>query len=104
MLKEHTGVYLCGAGRYFVAIGGSDLGAVVRIDHALEHLAERAAEAAGQVQTLKDRLREMEQAATRHVDYDKRIEDLETLLASIDIELGVEKQKNGWGDQPFAKF
>lgn len=104
MLKEHTGVYLCGAGRYFVAIGGSDLGAVVRIDNALEHLAEHAAEAADQVQTLKERLKEMEQAATRHTDYDKRIEDLETMLASIDIELGVEKQKNGWGDQPFAKF
>ena len=103
MLKEHTGVYLGGLGRYFVEIGGSDLGAIVRIDHALENLAERAAAAAREVKTLKDRLREMEQAGDRHVDYDQRIETLETRLATIDIELGVEKQKNGWGDQPFAK-
>jgi hypothetical protein len=45
----------------------------------------------------------MEQASTRHVDYDQRIEALELQLASIDLALGVEKKKNGWGDQPFSK-
>ena len=92
MLPEQAGVWLCGCGRYYVDIGGSDLGAMVRLDHMLDGLALRAEALTKQADAMADRCHEMERALANPVSYDEEIETLTKRLERIDKKLGVGEQ------------
>lgn len=92
MLPEQAGVWLCGCGRYYVDIGGSDLGAMVRLDHMLDGLALRAEALTKQADAMADRCHEMERALANPVSYDEEIETLTNRLERIDKKLGVGEQ------------
>lgn len=89
MLREQAGLWICGAGRYYVEIGGSDLGAVVRIDHVLDGLAARAAALSEQAAALETRCNEMEQILQHPASYDDAIARQAERLSQIDQALGV---------------
>lgn len=93
MLRENAGVWLCGSGRYYVEIGESELGAVVRLDHVLDGLAARAEALERQAAAMEERRRDMEQALGRTVDYSGPIAELEKRLEKIDRKLGVEERR-----------
>lgn len=93
MLREQAGLWICGTGRYYVEIGGSDLGAVVRIDHVLDGLAARADALSEQAAVLTARCTEMEQILHHPVSYEEAIEEQTQRLEQIDQALGVNEKK-----------
>ena len=91
MLIGKPGVYLERSGRYYVELGDSEKGVMVRLYHCLEGLEER-------LNRLKDKLTEIRENEStiraeleKDVDYSEEISEVKHKLEEIDKKLGVKK-------------
>ena len=92
MTQEKPFVWLQRNGRYYVELGDTELGALVRVDNCLEKLEER-------LKKLNESLAELYakesniQAELQHKEsYSDKIEEIKTQLEKLDKKLGVDKK------------
>ena len=92
MTKEKPYVWLQLNGRYYVELGNSKVGALIRIDNFLEHMDKHL----GKLEEKLDKLMEREIAIQKELEqkesYADEIEACRKKLEAIDKQLGVEKK------------
>ena len=91
MLKEKPFVWVQRAGRYYLELGESDVGGLIRIDNLLDGLSDRCG-------TLREALRRMEERGAairaelaRKESYNDEIELYREKVEKLDERLGVNK-------------
>ncbi|MGN0813397.1 MAG: helicase-related protein [Candidatus Coproplasma sp.] len=89
MTIEKPYVWLVGEGRYYVEVGNTEAGGMVRIDNFLDNLKERLKMLREGLKSLKTRQSEIEGELAKNEGYAERIEELRAELERIDKKLGV---------------
>ena len=92
MAADKPHMWLCHEGRYYVELGESEQGALVRIDNFLDKLSEHHCKLGEGVENLKRKYEELQAEIAAKEDYHERIEALQHRLEKLDKKLGV-KQK-----------
>lgn len=92
MTAEKPFVWLEKNGRYYVELGDTEIGGIVRIDNFLEKLSEHLAKLGETYTNLCDRQAAVKLELTKKEDYADGIEQLKVRLAKIDKKLGVDKK------------
>ncbi len=89
MMRQAPYVFLCRDGRYFLELGESDKGIIVRIDNKLESLAKHLEVLIAAESELKRRERSIKSELRRESDYQSRIDYYKKKLSELDERLGV---------------
>ena len=89
--KEKPHVWLAREGRYFLELGDSSQGALIRIDNFLEKLSDHLKKLNAALGVLRARQVDIEAELLKKEDYTAKIERLNKKIARIDEELGVKK-------------
>ncbi|MGN1372954.1 MAG: helicase-related protein [Candidatus Coproplasma sp.] len=89
MLAERPYVWLVREGRYYVEVGNTEAGGIVRIDNFLDNLKERLKMLREGLKNLKMRQSEIESELAKNESFADRIEALHAELDRIDKKLGV---------------
>ncbi len=92
MMRSAPYIFLVRDGRYFVELGESDKGIILRIDNKLDSLSEHLERLISAETELKRRERSIKNELKRENDYLERIEHYRSRLDELDRRLGV---KNG---------
>lgn len=93
MTKEKPYIWLINSGRYYVELGDSKTGALIRIDNFLEHLEGHCDELKKRLEGFKDRQRAIEDELEREQSYAENIEEYKQKLEELDKKLGVNKNE-----------
>lgn len=89
MLKEKPFVYVQGSGRYYVELGGTESGDLIRIDHFLESFTEYLDKQQNALTRLLERETAIEKLLEKNENYGDEIQRLKKELNALDNELGV---------------
>ena len=92
MTAEKPFVYLERDGRYYVELGDTEVGTLIRIDNFLSSLESYKNKQNEKLFDLHIRQKEIQNELNKKESYTDKIEALKQELKSIDLELGVEKQ------------
>ncbi len=92
MTPEKPFVWLAREGRYYVELGESDTGALVRIDNFLDGLGEHLAKLRRELSEMKANQAALEAELAKKEDYTDKIEALKAKLKRIDKKLGVNEK------------
>lgn len=92
MRKENPFVWLRRNGQYFVMIGTSEIGAVIRLDNMLEGLKNRRTAIADELELLYTQRETIKKELGKMESYADRIEQTRKELEKIDKKLGAEKK------------
>jgi len=92
MIKEKPYVWLAGCGRYYVEAGGTEIGALVRIDNFIDNISIHIEKLHDGLFSLTGKMGDMEKELLNVVSYSDEIENLKTKLEEIDKKLGVDKK------------
>lgn len=92
MTAEKPYVWLVGRGRYYVELGDTELGALVRLDNYLDKLDEHLQKLKAGLAELLERQEAIAQELSRREDYADRIEETRLKLERMDKKLGVNKK------------
>ncbi len=92
MIREKPFVWLCREGRYYVELGDTDIGNLIRIDHYLDNLQGRLDELQYGLAKLRLREAQIEEELAKDENYSETIKKYSQKLEVIDKRLGVEKQ------------
>lgn len=90
MTKERPFIYLKGKGKYYVELGTSSTGNLVRIDNFLDNFEGCLEKLNLNLSKLKEKEREIRRALSKDENFAGRIEDCRKRLIATDKELGVE--------------
>ncbi len=85
-------VLLCGVGRYYVEMGDTVLGNLIRIDNFLEGLPERQKKIEGKLLEYEKRDREIRLELAKNENYTDRIEEMKSKVEMLDKKLGVNRE------------
>lgn len=86
-IKPH--LWLCHEGKYYVELGDSSMGAIVRIDNYLDKLSEQYQRMRDQLAALKVKHTALEEESQKTDDYATQISNIKKKLEKIDKKLGV---------------
>ena len=89
MPKYKPYLWLERSGKYFVDLGESEMGALVRVDNFLDKLGEHYRTMSEELKTMRQSLTALEAELARGENHTDRIEALKERLQRIDKELGV---------------
>lgn len=92
MMREKPHIWLQHEGKYFVELGESGLGALLRVDNFLEKLAEHYQKLRDGFESLKSKQEALKEEVTKKEDYADQIEALKLKLEKLDKKLGVNKK------------
>lgn len=92
MKKEQPFVRLERAGRYYVELGGTEVGGLIRIDHFLEHLGTHFDKLSESLAGMSDRGVHIRAELENQESYVEKIEELKAQLAGLDKKLGVDRK------------
>ena len=89
MLAEKPYVYLVREGRYYIEVGNTESGGIIRIDNFLDNFKDRLKMLREGLTSLNKRQSEIEGELSKDEGYADRIERLREELAKLDKKLGV---------------
>lgn len=89
MLAEKPYVYLVREGRYYIEVGNTESGGIIRIDNFLDNFKDRLKILREGLTSLNKRQSEIEGELSKDEGYADRIERLREELAKLDKKLGV---------------
>ena len=92
MLPTRPYLYLERKGRYVVDLGETDAGILIRIDHCLESLGDRAKELTAILERLKVRAGEIESELSKEEGFAEIIEEYKNKVEQLDKKLGVKEK------------
>ena len=92
MMREKPYIWLQREGKYFVELGESGLGALLRVDNFLAKLAEHYQKLRDGFESLKSKQEALKEEVTKKEDYADQIEALKLKLEKLDKKLGVNKK------------
>jgi superfamily II DNA/RNA helicase len=92
MPKEKPHLYLQKIGRYYVEIGESEKGVIIRLDNCLEGLSDRYMRLQGSYEQLCRNRQHIVDELSKDEDYEEKINSVKTKLEEIDKKLGVNKK------------
>ena len=90
MSREKPGIWLMRNCKYYVELGDTEVGNLIRVDNFLETLEEYQKKQKKELEMLTDRKESINAELNKDNDYSDRIELLKNKLADIDRQLGVE--------------
>lgn len=90
MTKEKPYIWLQRSGRYYVELGDSKTGGIIRIDHFLDNLDIHLSKLSEWLENLIQRQEAVEIELTKQEDYSDKIEEYKKKLEKIDKKLGVD--------------
>lgn len=93
MTEEKPYIWLQKSGRYYVELGDTEIGGLIRIDNYLDNLGEHLEKLKEGLSNLCDRQNALEAEVTKKEDYVDRIEELKQRLEKLDKKLGVDKNE-----------
>lgn len=89
MTKERPFVWLRGAGKYYLELGESDTGFLIRIDNFLQNLSEHLKKLNDGLARLLEKQSRIREELDKNESYISKIEKCRKKLAKLDKELGV---------------
>ncbi len=92
MKKEKPFVWLQRAGRYYVELGDTEVGGLVRIDNFLDSLDAHVGKLNNGLADLRERDERIVAELASRVSYAEEIEELKAKIERLDKKLGVDKQ------------
>lgn len=92
MNPEKPYIWLQRAGRYYLSMGDTEKGTLIRIDHFLEQLDQHLEKMKKRLDLLLEQENNLRAELAKKENYTPTIEALEERLSAIDRELGVEKK------------
>ncbi|MCR5808801.1 MAG: DEAD/DEAH box helicase family protein [Clostridiales bacterium] len=92
MTVEKPYVWLSRNGRYYVELGDTEVGNLIRIDNFLESLNDHLAGLNEGLEKLKRKEREIEAELSKDESFSEQIEEYKKKVETIDRKLGVKKQ------------
>ena len=92
MMRERPYLWLQHEGRYYVELGDSGLGAIVRVDNFLEKLSEHYQKIRDGLDSLREKHEALKEEISKKEDYADQIEALKQKLEKLDKKLGVTKK------------
>lgn len=92
MPKEKPHLYLQKIGRYYVEIGESEKGVIIRLDNCLDGLNDRYLRLQGNYEQLCRNRQHIVDELSKDEDYEEKINSVKTQLDEIDKKLGVNKK------------
>ncbi len=92
MKKEKPFVWLQRAGRYYVELGDTEVGGLIRIDNFLENLDAHIEKLCKRLSDLRDKDNQIRAELERRESYTEKIEELKDQLERLDKKLGVDKK------------
>ena len=92
MLKEKPFVWVQRAGRYYLELGESDVGGLIRIDNLLDSLGERCDTLRQTLQRMEEREAAIRAELARRESYNDQIEMFREKVKKLDEKLGVNKK------------
>lgn len=93
MTAEKPYVWLQKSGRYYVELGDTEIGGLIRIDNYLDNLGEHLVKLKEGLSNLCGRQNALKAEVTKKEDYVDRIEELKKRLEKLDKKLGVDKNE-----------
>ena len=91
MSKEKPYVWLQRRGRYYVELGDSEVGCLIRLDNVLEGLPEHLAKLTANLMEMEQRETDLGAELQKEENYTDRIAQCKEKLAKLDKKLGVNK-------------
>lgn len=92
MKKEKPFIWLKRSGKYYVELGDSDVGTLVRIDNFIANLEVYIEKLRKSLTELTDREKSIRNELDRKISYSEKIDNLKNQLDNIDKELGVNRK------------
>lgn len=93
MRKENPFVWLMREGRYYVELGDTEVGSLIRIDNFLDNLEAHIEKLATNLSVMLERSTHIRSELAKEESYVEKIEDLKAELQKIDEKLGVNKNE-----------
>ena len=91
MDSEKPYLWIRNEGKYYVELGESGMGAIIRVDNYLEKLSEHHQKMLSTLEALRARKSALAEEIEKNENYTERIEALKRKLEEIDKKLGVVK-------------
>ena len=92
MIAQKPYLWVVGAGRYYVELGDTEVGNLMRIDNCLDTLGERLKKLQAGKEKLENRKSDIEEELARKEDYSEEIEKYRKRVEELDDKLGVDKK------------
>ena len=92
MSPERPYLWLKRSGKYYVELGDTDIGNLIRIDNFLDSLDEHLAALEQGLESLNDKERDIRSELSKDESYIDRIEEYKKKLEKLDKRLGVDKK------------
>ena len=90
MSKEKPGIYLKRKGKYYVELGNTEVGNLIRIDNFLNSMDDYIEELQENLQKMKTRQTEIKKELGKTTNYSRQIMQLKKQIKNIDHKLGVD--------------
>ena len=91
MLKDKPYLFIQRYGKYYIELGSSEVGSIIRIDNFLDDLDNYLVKLQKSLDTMNKRIVDINNELERNESYVDKIKELEDKLAKIDTKLGVKK-------------
>ena len=85
-------VWLQRRGRYYVELGDSEVGCLIRLDNVIEGLSEHLEKLKNQLQTMDQRKIALQEELQKKEDFSRQIASCKEKLNKLDKKLGVDKK------------
>ncbi|MCH5170495.1 MAG: DEAD/DEAH box helicase family protein [Oscillospiraceae bacterium] len=92
MKKEKPFVWLQRTGRYYVELGDTEIGGLIRIDNFLDNLDAHIEKLSGRLADMQNRGAHIQSELEIKESYTEKIEELKAEIGKIDKKLGVDKK------------
>lgn len=92
MTPQKPYVWLKKCGAYYVELGDTDVGNLIRIDHTLDSLPNRLDDLKNALEKLKKTETDMKKELAKNESYTEQIETYKAKVAELDRELGVKRK------------
>ena len=92
MTAQKPYIWVEGAGRYYVELGDTEIGNLIRIDNCLDSLEERLKKLREGKEKLETRKREIEEELARNENYTDQIDEYRQRVELLDKKLGVDRK------------
>lgn len=91
MIKEKPNIRLSRQGKYYVELGDTEIGNLVRIDNFLDSLDEHLKKLNDNLNGLQKRKADIEAELSKEESYSEQIEEYRKQVEKLDKQLGVNK-------------
>ena len=92
MTASHPYVWLRRRGKYYVELGNTEVGNLLRVENFLEHLGDRLTQSRASLAMLDEKETAIKGQLAQKADYTQQIETFRQILVILDKQLGVEEK------------